>query len=424
MRDTQEGGGPHGRRAITRALALASALLTLSGTWLGASPPPSEPIPSVVVVGRGNPIVIGYWLVVEGPDASLGIDSLRGIEIAIDDRNKSLLGRPIRLVGENEGCNANDGGRAATRLAENRQLIAAIGSSCSSGAVPGAPILWRARIPTVSPSNTSARLTDPSRGAEYSGYLRTSPNEVFQARTAARFAYNVLRLRRAATIHDGSPYAENLQNEFTRGFRQMGGTIVAQEAIAPSDVDMAPVLARIAQHTPDLIYFPISVSAGSIITRQSRSTAGLEHARLMVADAMMSPNFLRAAGPAAAGVFLTSPDFSPDVLGPEYQTFLVKYIRKYGTPSSVFNVYAYDAAAMIFAAIQKVARRSASGDLVVDRVAVRNTLYATRDFRGITGKLTCNRFGDCAVPRTAIYQVTSTDPANWKPGVSPKKVFP
>ncbi|MDR7440445.1 MAG: ABC transporter substrate-binding protein, partial [Armatimonadota bacterium] len=53
----------------------------------------------VVRVARGQPIVIAYWLVVAGPDASLGIDSRRGIELAIDDK-KTVAGHPVRLIGE------------------------------------------------------------------------------------------------------------------------------------------------------------------------------------------------------------------------------------------------------------------------------------------------------------------------------------
>ncbi|MDR7394766.1 MAG: ABC transporter substrate-binding protein, partial [Armatimonadota bacterium] len=114
----------------------------------------------VVRVARGQPIVIAYWLVVAGPDASLGVDSRRGIEIAIDDK-KTVAGHPVRLIGEDTGCNAEGGTTAATKLAANRQIVAAIGSSCSSEAVPGAPILCKQGIVTVSPSNTAPRLTDP-----------------------------------------------------------------------------------------------------------------------------------------------------------------------------------------------------------------------------------------------------------------------
>lgn len=415
--------------AMALTLALTVCILCGSKAELGYSqstppPPPQAGGPYTVVIRRGDPVVIGYWLVVEGPDKNLGIDSQRGIEIAIDDRNRKILGHPVQLVGENEGCNATEGRNAAARLAANPQVIAVIGSSCSSAAVPGAPILWQVRIPTVSPSNTAPQLTDPTRSNDYSGYLRTSHNNLSQGRVAAQFAYRVLRARRAATIRDGSPYAERLQAEFTRVFRQLSGEIVDQQMIGPADLDMSPILGRIAGHAPDLIYTPIPLAAGSLIAQQARSTQGLEDVRLMGADSLMDSDFLRAAGPAAHGVFMTSPDLSPGAMGPRYQRIRAKYSVKYGEPVSVFHAHAYDAAAIILAAIEKVARRSANGSLVVDRVAVRNALFAMRGFAGATGILTCNPSGDCADSSIAVYQITSTDRSTWNPGANPKKLFP
>ena len=53
--------------------------------------------------------------------------------------------------------------------------------------MPGAPILWKAGIVTVSPSNTAPRLTAPDRGADYGGYMRTAHNDSVQGRVAAEF---------------------------------------------------------------------------------------------------------------------------------------------------------------------------------------------------------------------------------------------
>src|SRR5207244_8482420 len=56
--------------------------------------PVTDPI-GVVKVAKGQSVTIAYWLVVAGPDASLGVDSRRGIEIAIDDK-KAIMGFPIK----------------------------------------------------------------------------------------------------------------------------------------------------------------------------------------------------------------------------------------------------------------------------------------------------------------------------------------
>ena len=66
----------------------------------------------------------------------------------------------------------------------------------------------------------------------------------------------------------------------------------------------------------------------------------------------------------------------------------------------------------------------ATGNLYIGRKALRDTLFATENFRGLTGTLTCNQYGDCGAPHIAIYQVVSTDPASWNPGANPRKIYP
>jgi len=373
----------------------------------------------VVKVKPGGPVHIACWFVVAGPDASLGTDTKRGVEIAIEDRGGKVLGFPIKLTVQDTGCNAEGGQAAATKLAADPTVIAAIGSSCSSEARPGAPILWKAGIPTVSPSNTGPFLTDPKRGPEYEGYLRTAHNDKVQGAVAAQFAFKQLKVKKAATIHDGSPYAEQLQAVFVETFKKLGGTIASQEAVAPTDTDMRPVLTKIATGKPEFIYYPVFIAAGGHITRQMKEVKGLEKVALMGADGIFSPDFYKAAGEAAVGMYHSSPDFS--AFGAGYKTFLERHQKKYGEkPIAPFHAHAYDAAMMIFAAIEKVAKKGPDGTLFIGRRALRDALYATKNFKGLTGNLTCDNYGDCADPRIAIYK---TSVENIKNLVLPDKPF-
>ena len=373
----------------------------------------------VVKVKPGGPVHIACWFVVAGPDASLGTDTKRGVEIAIEDKGGKVLGFPIKLTVQDTGCNAEGGQAAATKLAADPTIIAAIGSSCSSEARPGAPILWKAGIPTVSPSNTGPFLTDPKRGPEYEGYLRTAHNDKVQGAVAAQFAFKQLKLKKAATIHDGSPYAEQLQAVFVETFKKLGGTITSQEAVAPTDTDMRPVLTKIATGKPEFIYYPVFIAAGGHITRQVKEVKGLEKVALMGADGIFSPDFYKAAGETAVGMYHSSPDFS--AFGAGYKTFLERHQKKYGEkPIAPFHAHAYDAATMILAAIEKVAKKGPDGALYIGRKALRDVLYATKNFKGLTGNLTCDKYGDCADPRIAIYQ---TDIQNIKNLALPDKPF-
>jgi branched-chain amino acid transport system substrate-binding protein len=381
--------------------------------------PPQDEI-GVVEIKPGEPIVLAGALVIAGPDASLGTDSMRGIEIAIDDLGGELLGHKIELIKEDTGCNPEGGQAAATKLAANPKLVAIVGTSCSSEARVMAPVINDAGMVMVSPSNTAPDLTDPAKHVE--AYLRTAHNDKVQGKVAAEFAFNYLKVKKAATIHDGSLYAEQLANVFAEEFKKLGGEVVAQEAVGPDDTDMRPVLTRIATQQPDIIYYPIFTKAGGFVTRQAKEIRGLENTKLMGADGLFSPDFVEAAGEAAVGMHLSSPDVT--AFGSAYQDFVAKYEKKYGEkPISIFHAHAYDATMMIAEAIKKVAVQGPDGTLYIPRKALRQALYETKNFQGLTGNLTCDQNGDCADPKIAVYEIVSADTSGW-PDQVVKKVYP
>ena len=376
----------------------------------------TDPI-GVVKIKAGEPIHLAYWFVVAGPDASLGTDTMRGVELAINDVGGKVLDHPIKLTGEDTGCGPEGGQAAATKIASDPTVVAAIGSNCSSAARPGGPILWKAGIATVSPSNTAPYLTDPARGPDYDGYLRTCHNDKIQGAVAADFAYKKLGVKKAATIHDGSVYAEQLAQVFAATFKKLGGTITSQEAVSPNDTDMRPVLTKIATGKPDIIYYPIFIAEGGFITRQAKEVSGLEKVVLMGADGMFSPDFYKAAGDAAIGMYHSSPDFSAFAGG--YQAFLDKHMKKYGEkPIAPFHAHAYDATMMVLKAIDQVAVKCPDGTLEIGRKALRDALYATKGMKGLTGTINCDKYGDCADPKIAVYKTTAE---NVKNGVMPTK---
>ena len=355
-----------------------------------------------VTLRPGEPVHIAYWVVISGPNTSLGTDVVRGIEIAMDDFGGQVKGFPIKLSGQDAGCSAEGGQAAATKLAADPTIVAAIGSTCSSAAKPGVPILWKAGIPSVSPSNTAPFLTDPNRGEGYGGYARTCHNDKIQGAIAAEFAFKQKGLKKAATIHDGSVYAEQLAQVFAATFKKLGGTVTSMEAISPNDTDMRPVLTKIATGKPDIIYYPIFIAEGGFITRQSKEISGLEKTVLFGADGMFSPDFYKAAGMSAVGMYHSSPDFAAFAGG--YQTFLKTHMKKYGEkPIAPFHGHAYDATMMILKAIDKAAVKK-GGNLVINRKAVRVALLATSNMQGLTGMINCDQYGDCADPKIAIYQ--------------------
>jgi branched-chain amino acid transport system substrate-binding protein len=380
-----------------------------------------------VQVGPRDPFQVAFWGVLSGPDSFLGQDSLRGVEIAIDDLGGKLHEHQILLTSHDALCTLQGGATATDQIAEDESTLALIGSSCSDETVGGISTLTEAGLTTISPSNTRASLTDPERGPEYAGYLRTAPNDAWQGRIVAEFVYDVLGLRRVAIIQDESSYSTALQQTFADQFTAMGGEIVARESISSGDTIMRGVLTRISAKNPDLIYYPVFAATGGHITAQVKEIPGLENVRLIASDGVFAPDFLAAAGPAAQGVFITSPDFSR--FPASYGALVDKYLAKYGSPPpSSFHAHAYDAARMIFSALEKVAIVESDGTVHIPRLRLRDTLYATKDFEGVTGILTCSSTGDCGTPAFAVYEVANPDPAAWNPqdpaNPNPMRIYP
>lgn len=351
----------------------------------------------------GEPVHIAYLLVISGSDETLGVDSRNGIELAIADKGQ-ILGHDIKFSGEDDGCKPEGGQAGGAKLSADPTIVAVIGTSCSSAARVAVPLLSQAGFSIVSPSNTAIDLTVPGNENNHPGYLRTAHSDSIQGAAAAQFAIESLGVKKAATIHDGSLYAEQLQGQFAKTFVELGGEITAQEAVDPEQTDMKSVLTSIATGGPELIYYPIFIKAGSLMTRQAKETSGLENTYLMGADGMFSPDVMEGAGEAVEGLYVSSPDFT--VFAPDYATdFVPKYEAKYGTgPLSIFHAHAYDAFMLIAQAIEKVAVQDADGTLHIGRQDLRDALYATKDYAGFTGNLTCTPTGDCADPHIAVYE--------------------
>jgi branched-chain amino acid transport system substrate-binding protein len=372
-----------------------------------------------VEIPAGDEIHLVFWGVLSTADASLGEDSKRGVEIAIDDKGGKLLGHDILLTTEDGGCTPEGGATAATKIAADTTIAGLIGPNCTDEVLGGIKTITDAGMTTVSSSATRAGLTVPGRGPELAGFLRTAHSDYFQGRMVAEYLYNEKSAKTLATVHDGSGYAEGLAKVTREHFVELGGTIIpnGDQAISKTDVDMSGVLTPIAAGTPDAIYFPVFVAGAGYLTDQAKDTPGLEDTILMSADGTFTGDYVKAAGAAALGQLISSPDTSKFAAG--YKDFLTKHLAKYGeAPLSIFHAHAYDATVMVMAALEKVALTGADGTTFIPRTAYRAALYATKDLQGLTGTHTCTAEGDCGALILAVYEVTAREvgpPVVWPP---------
>ena len=201
-----------------------------------------------VEVAEGDPIIIGTELVITGANESLGLDSQYGARVA-NSLRPEIAGHEVEFNHQDDGCSAEGGTAAARALVSEENIAGVIGTSCSSAGIPSAEILSAEGILLVSPSNTAPSLTAPETHEPF--YARTAHNDSIQGLAMASFVCEVLGLTTAATIDDGSPYADQLAAVFAESFpSECDGTITAEEAITVGDTDFSGVLENIAADSP------------------------------------------------------------------------------------------------------------------------------------------------------------------------------
>jgi branched-chain amino acid transport system substrate-binding protein len=355
-----------------------------------------------IEVAEGESIRIATALVISGADSNLGLDSQYGVEVAHEERPE-VAGHEVELDFQDDGCSAEGGTAVAQSLASDTTIAAVIGTSCSSAGVPAAEILSEQGILLFSPSATAPGLTLPEDRQPF--FFRTAHNDEIQGAAMADFAFNVLGVTTAATIHDGGPYTEQLQQVFADSFTELGGEITGTEAVDPEATDVSGQLTSLAAGEPEFLFFPIFTQAGGQVARQSHDTEGLEDTILAGADGLLSPSFIEAAGAEnVEGMYLSGPQAD---FGDRYQDeFLPAYSDVSGEeePIAAFHAHAYDAYNIVADAIEAVGIEE-DGTLFISRTALRDYLGELSDYDGLTGMLTCNENGDCANSTITVREV-------------------
>ena len=363
-----------------------------------------------VEVPAGGAVQIRSLNAISGDIASLGIPNQRSVELAVVDYGP-IRGFEVDMgTGLDDLCSADGGQAAAQIITADDQVIGVIGTSCSGAAVAASPLISEAGMVMISPSNTSPSLTSDLAGTPgenyYPGYYRTSKNDLIEGEAVSRFVYEDLGLTTAAAIHDGDPYTQGLAQSFSTAFEALGGEMVGFSGINKEDTDMVPVLTEIGAGSPQALFFPIFQPAGDFIADQAPEVPGFEDAVLIAGAALLVDPFMEL--PQSQGLYITGPDLryganTNQSTGADAEAFLTAYQSAYGSPpESGYWAQSYDATTLLLEAIEAASYVDDDGSLVVDRAGVRQHLDGVDGFRGISGTLACDDFGDCSAARMII----------------------
>lgn len=376
-----------------------------------------------VEIPAGEPLGLGVIQALSGKVAVLGTEQLRGLQLALEERGNKVLGHPVRLVIQDSGCRPEGGANAALRIVSDPRMVAIFGSTCSAAAAAAAQVMTEAGLSMISGNSSAPFLT--SLGGRPApkwqpGFFRTAPNEEHSGAAAARFAYQSLGVRKAAAIHDGDIYTLGLAEGFKREFERLGGQMVFFSAVDKGDVDMEPIIEAVAASRAELLFFPLFQPEGNRVLLAARAQPALSGVTLMSDGSLIEQSFIDAVGEAARGMYFVGP--TPPDASEALTALQGRYEARFGeTPPTLYYSHAYDAANILLAAIERAARPGRDGATLIGRQALRDALAVTRDYPGVTGKLSCDAFGDCARPRFNVLRLD--DPARGVTGLIANPLF-
>src|SRR5436190_23875615 len=118
---------------------------------------------SAATPARAQDIVIGEFASLTGSEATFGVNSSNGVQLAVDEINGAgglLGGRKIRIVIEDDQSKPGQPSAAVKKLISSDKAIAIIGEIASSRSLEAAPICQEAKIPMVSPGSTNPSVTE------------------------------------------------------------------------------------------------------------------------------------------------------------------------------------------------------------------------------------------------------------------------
>jgi len=411
-------------RSILLSLFVCSCLAFVLSSCSNSEPPfeCTDPL-GCLEVAPGDHIKIGILQSLSGKTAPLGEAQIRGFTLALDKRKGEILGHPVALQIEDTGCSAEGGANAALKLIADPQTAAIFGSTCSGAAATASKAMSDAGLTMISGNNSAPFLTSIAGMAApnwQTGYFRTAGNEQYAGNAAAEYAFKQLGLRRAATINDGDIYTKGLTESFKKAFIELGGKIVLDTAVNKGEIHMLPVLTAVVHSKADLLFFPLFQPEGNHLLLHARTVPELNNTLIIGSGALIEQSFLEAVGDAAKGMCFVGPA-RPTGLAVDKLT--ASYISKYHEePTVSYFLSAHDAAELLFHAIEQAATPTPDGVLSIGRQKIRHILYSTKTFKGVTGTLSCDQFGDCAKP--SFHILCLDDPALGLKGLEANIVFP
>jgi branched-chain amino acid transport system substrate-binding protein len=363
----------------------------------------------------GERVRIVSSLTRSGSSAGQSDSIVNAIRMRLDDAGDRVAGVPVvyeDLDGGSEERGSWDAAReqANARYAAGRPDVVAYIATLDTDAAPYSIPITNAAGPLlmISPCNTYPGLTRPFGPGEPDmhyptgrrHYLRTALSDHLQGAFAAQWAAE-LGGRRVFVLHDTEPCGRGVALPFADACRRLGVQLAEPPVgIEPKRAEYEALARTIAASGADLVFYGGIIQNGAgPLWRDIRAAA--PEITMMGPDTLFEHAFIEDAGAAAEGTLVTFGGVPPALLDGRGRAFYERYVDRFGLEPECYAASAYDATGVVLQAIERAGR--------LDRAAITEAAFATRDFDGALGRWSFDANGDIDLRRATRLMVRGRD---------------
>ena len=319
-------------------------------------------------------IPVGQFASLTGAQASFGQSTDKGVQLALAEINAAggVLGQPLRIITKDNQSKPGETSTAVRELITRNKVVALIGEVASGRSLEAAPIAQRSGIPMISPASTNEKVTETG-----DHIFRVCFIDPFQGTVCAKFSRK-LGFKKAAIITDVSKdYSLGLAKSFKQEFTANGGVITGEQSYSGGDKDFSAQLTAIKADNPQVIFLPAYYTEAPLIIRQARQL-GIT-VPFVGGDGWDSPELVGVGGSAVEGCYFSN-HFSDQSKDPRVVAFVDAYRKKYNGEPDAMVALGYDSVYLLADAMKRAG--------TTDPAKVNAAIAATKDFPGVTGKIT------------------------------------
>ncbi|WP_163335637.1 ABC transporter substrate-binding protein [Desulfopila sp. IMCC35008] len=346
-------------------------------------------------------VKIGLNLALSGGREASGLAIKAGAEMVRDEINGAggiTIGDKkytIEYVITDNRSNVQQGVNNALKLITKDNVLAILGPSDSSRAIPAGGIADAFKTPMVSPMSTNPKTT-----LNRPFVFRTCFLDPFQGEAMATFVTEELGVDKAAVLFNiADAYPKGLAEYFKASFEKKNGegSVVAYEDFLTNEVDLSAHLKRIVASGAEVLFVPQYDNEIPRIVKQAKA-AGWNKV-ILGGDAWETSGLMEQCGDMCKGFYFTSHFAAIGAKG-KAEAFVGRYQQKMNALPTGDGATGYDAMSLIVTAISSL--DSLSSNMTKARSDVKDKMASVRGFEGVSGVLDMTTGGDPAKSAVVI----------------------